>query len=304
MIKIKEMNVLSLFDGMSCGQIALAKLGIKVSKYFAAEIKPHAIKVTKHNFPNTIHIGDVTNVSYKDGILYTENGNYEVGHIDLIIGGSPCQDLSILMSDRKGLEGNNSSLFWHYHRILNEVNPKFFMLENVASMDISDATIITNALGVDGVRINSSLVSAQLRDRIYWTNIPGQSQDLFSQSLISPPTDKNILFQSILESGYTDRAKSLCLTARGGHRWSHILKDEKYKSEKVQKQLISRNVKGFDNIVYEKDHVRLLTQTEQERLQTVPEGYTSVLSYVEASNVLGDGWNVDTICHLFQGLRQ
>ena len=152
-IQSKGYTVLSLFDGMSCGQIALKKLGIKVFKYFASEIKPHAIRVTKHNFPDTIHIGDVRNVSYNDGVLTTENGIFK-GRIDICIGGSPCQDLSILMRDRKGLAGDNSSLFWHYHRILNEVNPTYFMLENVASMDITDATAITKALGVDGIRIN------------------------------------------------------------------------------------------------------------------------------------------------------
>lgn len=99
------MIVLSLFDGMSCGQIALNQLGFKIEKYFASEIKPHAIKCTQLNFPDTIQIGDVRKVSYKDGILTTANGCFEVGKIDLLIGGSPCQDLSILMRNREGLEG-------------------------------------------------------------------------------------------------------------------------------------------------------------------------------------------------------
>ena len=297
------MKVLSLFDGMSCGQIALNRIGIVPEMYFASEIKNHAIKVTKHNFPNTIHVGDVRGVSFKDGVLITDNGTYNVGSIDLLIGGSPCQDLSILMSNRSGLNGDKSSLFWEYHRILSEIKPKFFMLENVGSMDNESIKSITNALGVDGVRINSELISAQLRDRIFWTNIPGKSKNLFSNTQIEQPIDKKITFQSILESGSTLREKSLCLTARGGGRWEHVLKENKYKKPNVQKQLIDRNLKGFDNIVFEDDHVRLLTQKEMERLQTVPEGYTSCLSYVDAANVLGDGWTIDVICHIFNGLK-
>lgn len=127
------MIVLSLFDGMSCGQIALKELGIIPEKYYASEIKPHAIKVTKANFPNTIHIGDVRKVFYKDGVLETENGVFEVGKIDLLIGGSPCQDLSGMNKNQIGLAGDKSSLFWEYARIKKETLPYFFMLENVDS---------------------------------------------------------------------------------------------------------------------------------------------------------------------------
>ncbi|KAA6324376.1 DNA (cytosine-5)-methyltransferase 3B [termite gut metagenome] len=120
------MVVLSVFDGMSCGQIALKELGFPVSKYYASEIKDHAIKCTKTNFPNTVHIGDICKVSYKDGILETENGIFEVGKIDLFIGGSPCQDVSNLMPDRQGLAGTQSSLFWEYVRLLHETKPQYF----------------------------------------------------------------------------------------------------------------------------------------------------------------------------------
>lgn len=138
------MVVLSLFDGMSCGQIALNQLGIKIEKYFAAEIKPHAIKCTQYNFPQTIQIGDVRKVSYKDGILTTANGLFEVGKIDLLIGGSPCQDLSVLMRNRKGLKGKKSSLFHEWLRIKEETTPRNFMLENVASMRVEEKTQLTN----------------------------------------------------------------------------------------------------------------------------------------------------------------
>ena len=198
------MVVLSLFDGMSCGQIALNQLGIKIEKYFAAEIKPHAIKCTQYNFPQTIQIGDVRKVSYKDGILTTANGLFEVGKIDLLIGGSPCQDLSVLMRNRKGLKGEKSSLFYEWLRIKEETTPRNFMLENVASMRVEEKNTIDELLGVTGIFINSSLFSAQLRKRYYWTNL---DVDLNIE-------DKGVELQSILESGYTDRKKSVCIARK------------------------------------------------------------------------------------------
>ena len=168
-------KVLSLCDGMSCGQIALDKLGVKVDEYYASEIKDIAIKVTKHNYPNTIHIGDVNKVSYKDGVLYTESGNYNVGKIDLVIFGSPCQTFSIAMKTdlRVGLANKEKSgLFLECYRILKEVNPTYFLMENVARMKQEDKDFITKMMGVEPIRINSKLVSAQLRDMLYWTNIP------------------------------------------------------------------------------------------------------------------------------------
>ena len=198
------MKVLSLCDGMSCGHIALDRVGVKVDQYFAAEIKEIAIKVTKYNYPDTIHIGDVNEVSFKDGVLYTENGNFEVGHIDLVMFGSPCQSFSIAMKTehRIGLKDEEKSgLFLECHRILKEVNPTYFFMENVARMKKEDRDIITQMMGVEPIRINSQLVSAQLRDRLYWTNIPN----------VTVPTDKGILLQDILTSGYTDRLKARAL---------------------------------------------------------------------------------------------
>lgn len=122
------MNVLSLFDGMSCGRIALKRVEIKVNKYLASEIKPNGIKVSKYNYADIIQIGDVTKIKYENGILFTENGQFEI-KIDIIIGGSPCQDLSIAKADREGLKGEKSKLFYEYVRILKEVNPQYFMLE-------------------------------------------------------------------------------------------------------------------------------------------------------------------------------
>lgn len=277
------MKVLSLCDGMSVAHIALDKIGIPVEKYYAAEIKPIAIKVTKDNYPNTIHIGDVNKISYKGGILYTENGNYNVGHIDLMVFGSPCQSFSRCMKTdmRVGLEDKTrSGLFFECYRILQEVRPTWWLLENVASMKAEDRDYLTECMGVEPIRINSKLVCAALRDRYYWTNIPG----------ITQPEDKGITLQSILTSGYTDREKARTLLVSD----SRPLRD---------KQKMLHRYKKFTTIVWEErgndDSIRYLNQTELERCQTVPEGYTKCLTRNEAADVLGDAFTVDVIAHIF-----
>lgn len=179
-------TVLSLFDGMSCGQIALNRLGIIPDKYFASEIDKYAIQVTQKNFPKTIQLGDVNNWPFWELIP-----EFAWDSIDLLIGGSPCQDLSIAKQNRQGLEGKRSGLFWRYVEILKKAKPKYFLLENVASMKNSDKDIISEILGVEPVMINSALLSAQQRKRYYWTNIP----------FITQPRDKEVYVKDILESG-------------------------------------------------------------------------------------------------------
>lgn len=210
------MNILSLFDGMSCGQQALNRCGFEVTNYFASEIDKHAIKVTQHNFPNTIQLGSVINV---DG--------YSLPKIDLLLGGSPCQSFSFA-GKRKGMstkdeqdiltlehylqlkqEGfefeGQSYLFWEYMRLLNELRTKnpnvYFLLENV-EMGEKWELVLSKAIGVKGIHINSALVSAQNRKRIYWTNIGLKPAGLFGdlQSIIEQPKDKGILLKDILES--------------------------------------------------------------------------------------------------------
>lgn len=277
------MKVLSLCDGMSIAHIALDKIGIPVEKYYAAEIKPIAIKVTKDNYPDTIHIGDVNKISYKGGILYTENGNYNVGHIDLMVFGSPCQSFSRCMKTdmRVGLEDKTrSGLFFECYRILQEVQPTWWLLENVASMKAEDRDYLTECMGVEPIRINSKLVCAALRDRYYWTNIPD----------ITQPEDKGITLQSVLTSGYTDREKARTLLVSD----SRPLRD---------KQKMLHRYKKFTTIVWEErgndDSIRYLNQTELEKCQTVPEGYTRCLTRNEAADVLGDAFTVDVIAHIF-----
>ena len=276
------MKVLSLCDGMSVAHIALDKIGIPVEKYYAAEIKPIAIKVTKDNYPDTIHIGDVNKISYKEGILYTENGNYNVGHIDLMVFGSPCQSFSRCMKTdmRVGLEDKTrSGLFFECYRILQEVQPTWWLLENVASMKSEDRDYLTECMGVEPIRINSKLVCAALRDRYYWTNIPG----------ITQPEDKGITLQSILTSGYTDREKARTLLVSD----SRPLRD---------KQKMLHRYKKFTTLIWEEkendDSIRYLNQTELEGCQTVPEGYTKCLTRNEAADVLGDAFTVDVIAHI------
>lgn len=165
------MNILSLCDGMSCGQIALTQLGYKIDSYFAAEIKKTGIQVTQDNFPNTIQIGDVNKVSYENGILHTEKGDFETS-IDLVMFGSPCQSFSVAMKvdKRIGLKDKTKSgLFLECYRILKEVGPEFFFVENVASMKKEDQTILSEMLGVKPYKVNSEIVAPALRNRLYWT---------------------------------------------------------------------------------------------------------------------------------------
>lgn len=171
------MRVLSLFDGISCARVAL---GDRVTTYSASEIDTNAIAVSQRNYPDIVRLGDVREVKAE---MFPEG-------IDLLIGGSPCQDLSIAKKDRKGLDGDRSGLFWEYARVLREVKPKWFILENVASMPKADRDIITQELGVEPLLIDAALVSAQSRKRLFWTNIPGVTQ----------PADRGILLKDILET--------------------------------------------------------------------------------------------------------
>lgn len=294
------MNVLSLFDGMSCGQIALERSGVKVNKYFACEIKPHAIKVTQHNYPNTIQLGDVTKVKGED-----------LPKIDLLIGGSPCQDFSQANKERKGVEGEKSGLFWEYVRLLNETNPRYFLLENVR-MKKDQENIITEALGVNPININSKLVSGQLRNRYYWTNIPvGKLEDL------------GIKLNDVLDDGYSEREKSRCLLESDSrplttpvkmfHRHQKfktlVFKDGKHYAackthyEKNFKGSSAKDIDLFKGDLSIYNGIRYLNRRESERLQTVPGGYTDSVPELDALCLLGDGWTVDVIAHIFKNLE-
>ena len=282
------MNVLSLFDGMSCGQIALNRCGIKYENYFASEIKKHAIEVTQYNYPKTIQLGNIKDIKKED-----------LPQIDLILAGSPCQDFSRGNKTRDGLDGQKSSLFFEFYRLYKECKPKYFILENVI-MPPADYEYLSRLMETYPVRINSSKVSAQFRDRLYWTNIGQEYRDLFGfrYSDIPQPKDKKLYLKDILTSGFTDKLKSRCLLTNTGQ----INENQEY--------LLNRyKTTGMITIVFEKEDlsvesVRTLNQIEMERLQTVPENYTSIVDVNKASDLLGDGWTVDVISHILNYINK
>ena len=297
------MKVLSYCDGMSCWQIALNKLSIPVDDYFATEIKPSAIKVTKDNFPNTKYLGDLT--------LITEEDLKKLGSIDLFISGTPCKDFSQANKVRLGLNGEKSSLFFNFVEALNIVKPKYFFFENV-KMGKEDMDTISESLGVQPVRVNSKVVSGSLRDRFYWTNIP----------FFGDFSDKNIKLQDVLESGWTDRDKARCLLESDSrplstpvkmfHRhYSKGFTTPIFLSEyhfKSCENHYNENFKGLsaneivcNSNVY--DGIRYLNRNEREKLQGVPMNYTKSVSENEAAGLLGDGWTVDVVVEFFKGLR-
>lgn len=290
------MNVLSLFDGISCGQIALERAGIKVDKYYASEIDKHAIKVTQYNYPNTIQIGSVTEVDVS-----------KLDKIDLLIGGSPCQGLSIGNIHKQLLNDVRSKLFYEYVRLLNEINPKYFLLENVL-MDNNSEAEFTRLTGVKPILINSSLLSAQRRERLYWTNIPNVIQ----------PEDKGILFKDILDNDIDNYILSDILKARfklyGEDNGTKLV----IGTTKIEGKIGQRDrVYGINNKiptltstdykqpkqVYVKGVLRKTTPVECERLQTLPDNYTASISDTQRYKALGNGWTVDVISHILKNIK-
>ena len=325
---MKPINVFSMFDGMSCGQIALEKAGIKVGTYHASEIDKYASAITTKNYPFTFQMGDVTKL--KDWRL--EYIRDEIG-IDLVIGGSPCQGFSFA-GNQLNFEDPRSKLFFDFVRVLKILKPKYFLLENVR-MKQESQDIISEYMGVEPVAINSNLVSAQNRHRLYWTNIP-----------FNIPEDKGIVLADILEDGITDREKSHCLDAnyfKGGNlksyfekhrrqlvfksmtevrtpeanqiRYKHKRETGKDWSPRNMRHLVERNDDKTNALTASitKQHVikrtynedisyRKLLPVECERLQTVPDGYTEGVSNTQRYRMLGNGWTVDVIAHIFKGI--
>lgn len=296
------MNVLSLFDGISCGRIALERARIKVDKYYASEIKEDAIKCTMENYPDTIEIGDVRKVDLDKLLGSLQEDRFTNRRIDLLIGGSPCQDLSIAnvinKGNQVGLNGKKSGLFYEYVRILKQLRPKYFLLENVASMKKSDRNLISNILGVEPIEINSNLVSYQNRNRLYWTNIPN----------VTIPEDKHIDFQDYIEKDYEECKKfKVNRTPSREKMWGNGINGNCPNVTKAHKiNCITCRQDRWKNagLVEFEDFCRFLTTKELEMGQTLPVGYTKMLSPYKASNVIGDGWTVDVIAHIFKGLKE
>lgn len=278
------MKVLSLFDGISAGQLALKRANKDVTHYYASEIDKYAIKVTQHNFPDTIQLGDITKWREWD-IPWAE--------IDLVMGGSPCQGFSFA-GRQLNFDDPRSSLFFVFVDICQHVadkNPKMrFLLENVR-MKKEYQDVITNVMGVEPIVINSSLVSAQNRHRLYWTNIPNVTQ----------PTDRAILLRDILVDSVdykyflTDAGKAYMSRLRNGKpRWEYHTNPLNGKSACITANFYVGIPMGVI-----KELMRRLTPVECERLQTFPDDYTAVISNTQRYKAIGNSWTVEVIKHIF-----
>ena len=342
--KMKKLNILSLFDGISCGRVALDRAKIPINKYYASEINEYSIKIAVKNFPDTIELGDVRNIK-------KENINEK---IDLLIGGSPCQSFSFighmdgmsttengikkdiltleeyLETKKSGFKFNGFSyLFWEYVRLLKEVKPKYFLLENV-NMTKKWENVITKALGVNPIRINSSLLSAQNRKRLYWTNLP----------IKGIPEDSNLLLKSIFEIkenyenvgetltvqrslpklqkkyGYIpnmfnaynsteiiDKSPTLSLGSMvtSSCATTIFVKDNKLGYYNVKNKKININNIEYDTKLNDGKYIlRKLTPIECERLQTLPDNYTFGVSDSQRYKMIGNGWTVNVIKWIFE----
>ena len=329
------MKVLSLFDGISCGMVALERAGIPVERYVAYEIDKYAIQISKKHYPQIEHCGDVTTADFT-----------QYQGFDLLIGGSPCQDLSIA-GKRAGLNGNRSSLFWQYVRALKECKPKYFLFENNYRMPKEAEETITNALGVEPILINSAHFSAQSRNRLYWTNLPvGRESlpkpNLVMKDILQEGVDKKHFMNIplILKDVYSD-----CGLKQIGTIPKTALKDNErqrrvYLTDGLSPTILARSdspkilciglldMKASKQIrqvyspmglsptidtaqgghrqvkILEDDQVRKLTPLECERLQTLPDNYTDGISDTQRYKCIGNGWTVDVIAHILSHIKQ
>lgn len=321
------MKVVSLFDGISCGRVALERAGLPVSRYVAFEIDQNAINCSNWNYPDIEHRGSVVGRDFSEFIGF-----------DIVMGGFPCQDLS-LAGKRKGLKGKRSSLFWYLAEAIEVIKPRYFLVENNVGMPKEAKETITKTLGVEPIQINSALVSAQTRKRLYWTNIPGVEQ----------PEDRGVILKDILED-------SAGFIGSGAVRGRYVLNEEGVKrvEQKLEFSQIDKSnalttvckdnvilIKEASKLGYTEIHkgecfdanymgsttrrgrrlgkkahcvtaknevyfyqylggrcFRKFTPVEYERLQTLPDGYTEMLSDTQRYRTLGNGWNVDTIAHI------
>ena len=326
-----KMKVLSLFDGISCGMVALERAGIEITDYYASEIDKHAIQIAQKNYPDTVQLGDVLGVRGKD-----------LPEIDILIGGSPCQGFSFAGKQLNFIDPR-SRLFFEYVRLLEEVKPKYFLLENV-KMKKEYQDIISRYLGVKPIEINSALVSAQNRKRLYWTNIPG----------IEQPKDKGIMLNEILEEEVpekfyinTDRAIEICdleakkgkiayigtnsqgnriytihdksvtisalgggLGAKTGLYWIPCITPDRVNKRQNGQRFKPSNAKFYTLTAQDRHgvlihgQIRKLTPLECERLQTLPDNYTDGASDSQRTKLLGNGWTVDVIAHILKNIKE
>lgn len=282
------MNVLSLFDGISCGQIALNRVGIKYENYYASEIDKKAISVTTDNYPETIQLGNVTEIKTR-----------WLPKIDLLIGGSPCQGFS-QAGNGLNFEHKGSKLYFEYLKLKNELSPEYFLLENVR-MDKWCESIITDGLGVEPIGINSSLVSAQNRPRMFWTNIPFNKTIEDKGIFLRDVVDVNANRHWIDPSWIRNKRQTKNYLQYDPNNTGHC--GQAHRAYYLDSKIGCLHTKsGTDHKVLIGDSVGRITRNEAERLQTVPENYTRELPTIQAINALGNGWTVDVIAHIFKSL--
>ena len=337
----KALNVVSLFNGMNTGRQALENVGIKVNKYYSSEIKPYAIQLTQHHFPDTIQVGDVT--KWREWDIDWQS-------IDLVLSGSPCQDLSAA-GKRAGINGSKSSLFFVFVEILEYIKTLntnvLFLQENVGSASKLDVGIMSRALGVYPVRINSSLVTAQLRDRYYWSNIRTKETMFDVVTDIPQPKDKGIMFKDIITGGIVERVKALAILESE----SRVCTSQESIKKRASKEFINmvyvdnelrvktNTIRGFDVVTendcidlsfptsttrrgrvtkgkspclmessnnlysYKDGIVRIVNKIEMCRLQGFPDDYCDILTTAKAGSLLGDGWTLPIIEHIFSFIK-
>ncbi len=298
-MECKKMNVLSLFDGISCGQVALERAGIPVENYYASEIDPHAIKVTQSNYPNTKQIGSVVDVRGR-----------ELPRIDLLMGGSPCQGFSFA-GKQLNFDDPRSKLFFEFVRLKEETNPKWWLLENVR-MKKEYQDVISEYLGVEPVFIDSADFSAQTRKRLYWTNIPVEKWEA-----------RDVVLSDILDGEwFSDRDKSYCIDAnygKGGNPEQYFNKSRRqlvfmkqlargwnpgFERETHKTPTFTTSSWPYNNLVsLDKKDWRILSPVECERLQTLPDEYTRAIPKTRRYHGIGNGWTVDVVAHIFRGIE-
>lgn len=306
-----KLTVISLFDGISVAQQALKELGYEL-EYYASEVDKYAISITQKNHPETIQLGDVTTVriNKKDTkygevvFIEGENGVYRSNPVDLLIGGSPCQDLSVAKRSREGLEGRRSALFYEYLRILKEVKPRYFILENVASMRDADRDLITEEIGVMPIMIDAAMFSAQERKRYFWTNL----------TVEQPEDDNNILVRDILEAD-ADRkyieVDNPIETVRG-IKWDksgkgyYSQQDRAYSINGKHPTLPTARTITKVNVLFNDGKVGVLTWHEIERLQSLPDNYTDLGEnnrIEKRGGVIGNAFNKEVIKHILTYIK-
>jgi DNA (cytosine-5)-methyltransferase 3A len=284
---MKPLNVLSLFDGISCAQIALGRAGFKVANYFASEIEVASMKVTQYNYPNTIQLGDVTKIRATD-----------LPKIDLLVGGSPCQGFSFA-GKMLNFSDERSKLFFEYVRLLKECKPKYFLLENVR-MKKEHQDVISEQLGVRPVLINSSVLSAQSRNRLYWSNVD-----------IDTPVDLNLVTEDIVDSDGPFKYLDDLATLSRNYTSSSVFYDfrkpisqsQRRQAAYLTKKHMAITCGDMPAILTANGRIRKTTLLEQERLQTVPDNYTSCVCQTARHKSLGNGFTVDVIAHIFSCIR-